>query len=80
MTKQDDSNSRQSKIQWVCNDCGKEALRLPVNKGKSQFEMSTFHKAKCDVCHEVKSVTEARDFGYPVFNIKNNHQMLKEGK
>jgi hypothetical protein len=61
------SNSWASNIYWVCFDCGKEALTFPENKGKKQMEVSTVHNGKCDVCKERKPVTEARDFGYPIF-------------
>jgi len=62
-----DSNKLGSDITWVCFDCGKEALSLPINKGKKQFLCSTVHNGKCDVCGKVKAVTEARDFQYPKF-------------
>lgn len=62
-----DSNKFGCKIHSVCSDCGKKALTLPENKGKSQYSISTWHTCKCDVCGEEKPVTQARDFMYPVF-------------
>lgn len=62
-----DSNKLGSEIRWVCFDCGKEALTFSENKGKKQFEVSTYHVNLCDVCGQQKYVTEARDFGYPKF-------------
>ena len=62
-----DSNKWASNIYNVCFDCGKEALTYPENKGKKQFEVSTVHIGKCDVCKKKKPVTEVRDFGYPIF-------------
>ena len=48
---------------WVCYDCGNKAQQ---DKSKI-FSISTYHIKKCDVCEEVKAVTQARDFGYPMF-------------
>jgi len=62
-----DSNKIGSEIYWVCFNCGKEALTYPENKDKKQMEVSTVHNGKCDVCKKKKLVTEARDFGYPIF-------------
>jgi hypothetical protein len=47
---------------WVCQDCGRKA-----SKGK-QFKVSTWSKSKCDVCGQIKDVTEPRDFYYPDFD------------
>ena len=47
---------------WICQECGSKA-----SKGK-QFDVSTWHEGKCDVCGETKEVTEPRDFFYPEFN------------
>lgn len=41
----------------ICHDCG-------VKHGKRWTE-STWHQGTCPVCHEVKAVTETRDYGYP---------------
>lgn len=46
----------------VCHDCGTEA----VGSYKATHT-STYHEARCDVCGEVKGVTQPRDFGYPIF-------------
>ena len=46
---------RGKQITWLCQDCGK---RL----SKKQFDCSTWHKGKCDICGEEKDVTEPRDF------------------
>ena len=54
----------------VCVDCGRRALKNFVAY-KSQYKRllgginATFHKNKCDVCKEIKPVTEARDFHSP---------------
>jgi len=43
--------------EWTCKECGIEhGTRLP--------EMATWHEDKCDVCGEIKSVTEPRDFNH----------------
>ena len=55
-----------NKINWVCQECGSKA------SGGKQFEISTWHEDKCDVCGEVKMVTEPRDFFYPDFNKQDN--------
>lgn len=64
------SNELKSKIRQVCFDCGQAALKLPENRGKKQFDVSTVHTGICDVCKERKGVTETRDFMYPVFEVK----------
>ena len=57
-----------NRIHWVCSFCGEEALKLPINKGKKRRSISTYHLGHCDVCQKKKvMVTEARDFGYPIF-------------
>lgn len=53
---------------WVCNDCGLKA------SGGRCFEVSTYHMDKCDVCGELKAVTEPRDFYYPDFEGKKDGQ------
>ena len=62
-----DSNKIGSEIYWVCFECGREALTFPENKDKKQFLCSTWHQDTCDVCKEYRAVTQARDFGYPIF-------------
>lgn len=37
-----DSNKLDSKIYNCCRECGKHALTLPENKGKKQFDISTY--------------------------------------
>lgn len=66
-----DSNKLNTLIHWVCSDCGNAALKLPENKDKKRFSVSTFHTATCDVCKQIKPVTETRDFGYPIFKTEN---------
>lgn len=70
-----DSNKLRSGIDHVCNDCGKAALKLPENKHKKQFEVSTFYTRVCDVCQERKPVTETRDFMFPVFEVLDGTNM-----
>lgn len=49
---------------WICSDCGlKYGSRIP--------SCSTFHYDFCDYCNEYASVTESRDFGYPVLPVRN---------
>lgn len=68
-----DSNKLGSKIHWVCSYCGKQALKLPENKGKQAFTVSTYHIDTCDVCKKDKiSVTETRDFMFPVFLMEED--------
>ena len=43
----------------VCNDCG-------LMYG-SPWTCSTWHTATCEVCGKTTSVTEPRDFRYPIF-------------
>ena len=55
---------------WVCSKCGLKALEHFV-ADKPQYARylgrvtAIWHKDKCDVCQETKSVTEPRDFFYP---------------
>jgi hypothetical protein len=63
----ENSNNLNSRIFWVCNDCGNEALSLSVNKNKRKCQVSTYHVGECDVCGKDKPVTQTRDFGFPVF-------------
>ena len=64
------SNSIASSIHYSCLDCGKKALKLPENKGKKQFTISTMYNGHCDVCKKIKTITEVRDLGYPIFNVE----------
>lgn len=45
---------------WICDSCGDKY-------GKYSAGCSTFHTGICGVCGEEASVTEPRDYGYPVF-------------
>lgn len=45
-------------INYVCNDCGMKA-----SEGRC-FTCSTWHYGECDICKDVKPVTEFRDFYY----------------
>lgn len=65
-----DSSKLDSNIYSVCHDCGLESMKLPENKGKRSSEVSTCRNGTCDVCKEKKSVTEVRDYMYPVFEVK----------
>jgi hypothetical protein len=62
-----DSNKLGSNIHWVCFDCGIEALKNLINKRKKRLLISTYHNDRCDVCGQIKSVTEIRDYGYLIF-------------
>lgn len=68
------------KINNVCDQCGLEANRLTCLKKygkeptKPKFNISTYHKCKCDSCGKVKPVTEVRDYFYPDFSL------LKHGR
>jgi len=62
-----DSNKLNSEIYLVCQDCGSKALKSPINKGKTQFSVSTWYEGRCDVCGKLKTVTEVRDFRFPIF-------------
>jgi hypothetical protein len=56
--------------EWICELCGETALKKEVNHGKIRLEVSTWHEDKCDICFQVKPVTQARDFGYPTFGTQ----------
>lgn len=65
----------EAQIYNVCDDCGIEANRLTCLKKygkeprKPKFTASTYHSGTCDVCGEVRAVTQARDFFYPDFSL-----------
>lgn len=67
------------KITEVCHECGVTANVLTCLKKygtppkKLTFDVSTYHRGKCDVCGETKSVTEPRDFFYPDFKLINEY-------
>ena len=64
-------------INIVCDGCGLEANRLTCLKRygaeplKKKFDISTYHKGKCDYCGKVKMVTGVRDYFYPDFSLLN---------
>jgi hypothetical protein len=48
---------------WCCFDCAQAQL---AREGRLMPSvLCTMHEGECGVCHEVKIVTEPRDFGYP---------------
>ncbi len=47
---------------WVCPPCAYDNGGTWVDG-----HVATFHNGICDVCGELKGVTEPRDFGYPNF-------------
>ena len=65
------SNELNNDIYWVCEKCGQKALKQPENKGKKQDRRSAWYTCMCDICKGQTAVTEARDFGYPIFKINN---------
>lgn len=50
-------------IDWVCNDCGIPYL---LDSQRSKDRIHTYNQFTCDVCGEVKSVTDPRNFNYLV--------------
>lgn len=58
-----------------CYECGASANVIACLKkykkrpNKISFSISTYHKSRCDVCGEMKMVTEPRDFFYPDFTL-----------
>lgn len=70
MKEQLNSEYVNSTIHWVCSECGIRGSKAThPNKKEHCFSSSTFHKWICDFCKKEKSVTEARDFFYPNFNL-----------
>ena len=49
---------------WCCDFCGR-------TYGQPRPGCSTYHEGKCDVCGEIKAVTETRDYGYLQLGITN---------
>ena len=43
--------------EWICMECGKRY-------GRKSIGIATWHEDMCDICGEITSVTEPRDFGY----------------
>lgn len=50
-----------------CSDCGDKY-------GTYRAGISSVWESKCDVCDEIKPVTEARDYGYLQRGIKELNQ------
>lgn len=59
----------------ICYECGISAnvltclKRYKFRPKQLMFTTSTYHKGVCDVCHEEKDVTEARDYFHPDFEL-----------
>jgi hypothetical protein len=74
--------------QWVCLDCGKQAMILNAKKkyGDKYDEskvfpepwVSTFHMGICDVCGENKAVTQHRDYRYVDFALLEYENALSK--
>lgn len=46
-------------VHWVCQRCGET-----YGRGRpSYITVSTWHEDYCEVCNQLKAVTEIRDFG-----------------
>ena len=56
--------SQKKSINYICQECGTELLKLNNNKCK-QRNISTWYPGACDICEQEKPITKARDFGYP---------------
>lgn len=46
---------------YVCIDCG---IQFLTEKQKERGGVHTFHKSKCGLCKEEKSVTNIRNYNY----------------
>ena len=57
--------TKSDELNYLCQHCGKQLLKLNINKKCKQKEISTWYYGICDCCGEEIAVTEARDFGYP---------------
>lgn len=70
-----DSNALDTHIHGVCYECGVTANVLTCLKEyghppkQLSFSISTYHKGRCDFCHDEKDITEARDFFYGDFSL-----------
>jgi hypothetical protein len=52
---------------WVCHDCGTKYGNWYSLTGEytgPKSHCATYHESLCNVCGQVKAVTEARDYGY----------------
>lgn len=48
-------------IEYICQECGHKfgrPERIPAG------HLATFHLGNCDICGEIKPVSEPRDFGH----------------
>lgn len=61
--------TRNNNMNYLCDECGKYLLSLPINQYKKQLTISTWYQRTCDFCLQIKEVTQVRDFGYPVGKI-----------
>ena len=43
---------------WICRPCGEKHGR------RKPGQATTWHEGRCDVCGEIATVTEPRDFGH----------------
>ncbi len=58
---------------WVCHGCA-------IKYGGNAPSMATYHDNICDICGELKSVTEPRDYGYPKFPTKEKKKVTTDHK
>jgi hypothetical protein len=59
----------QEQPDWVCRDCGAKYSRRAYQAGAVSVSIttdhiSTWHEGTCDVCGQIKPVTQPRDFSY----------------
>ncbi len=65
----------------VCYECARKA----GIKRDENYIVACYYRGICDVCKEIKSVTEPRDYGYPDFEaykkyvIKHSKDLTKYG-
>ena len=57
----------------TCFDCGHKY-------GVYSVGCSSVYESKCDVCGEIKPITETRDFGYFITGIRKLKLEMKGGK
>lgn len=58
---------------WVCFGCGERYGRNPT-----PTHAMTCHENECGVCGEIKTVTEARDFGFLYMDWQTHREALEE--
>ena len=51
---------------WCCAECAVKQLG-EEDRPLMRVVIATFHEDTCDVCGKIKTVTEPRDFHYPVW-------------